>query len=293
MFDILYLGDYMYENEKFDNFYEAINNLMNSKLVFASSYISELLHSIADNDEIYNLIARSMINFDFIEQWQISVSSGRLVLPEENLKKIAFIFCMLNNIDDKNLDLNKILEHYYSFAPDIHPFEVFKKHIVETFRDLIFMELNITLKSEDNNFDENQYPENTGYNNFEEAGNNYSESQEENSFEESFVTESNAQQKNIEEIDSAIEEKENLDKMLSFVLEMKTQIRKMKRLKGTRISKIDLIALVSTLEYAIKTNSSEYFYGLVLSIKHLVWPMKKLRVLAEKIEAISNILIRS
>lgn len=286
----------MYENEKFDNFYEAIYNLMNSKLVFASSYISELLHSIADNDEIYNLIARSMINFDFIEQWRNSVSTGRLILPEENLKKIAFIFCMLNNIDDKNLDLNKILEHYYSFTPDIHPFEVFKKHIIETFRDLVFAELNITLQNEDNTIVDNSYYANENFDKFEDNINenyNGNELANNNLIEQNQTDIETNAKSNIEELDNALEENENLDKMLSVVLEMKTQIRRMKRLKGTRISKTDLIALVSTLEYAIKTNESEYFYGLVLSIKYLVFPMRNLKILAEKLELISNKIIRS
>ena len=282
----------MYENEKFDNFYESINNLTNSKLVFASSYISELLHSIADNDDIYNLIARSMINFDFIEQWQISVSSGRLVLPEENLKKIAFIFCMLNNIDDKNLDLNKILEHYYSFVPDVHPFEIFKKQIVEVFRDLVFAELNIKLQNEDNNVEQSQYSETPSFDKFNQNLSSFeSESNEVSEQSNDFNPEKN--QEKIDEIDNALETTENMEKMLSLVLELKTQIRRMKRLKGTKMSKTDLIALVSTLEYAIKTNASEYFYGLVLSIKYIVLPMRNLKILAERLEAVSNKIIRS
>ena len=287
----------MYENEKFDNFYEAINNLMNSKLVFANSYISELLHSIADNDDIYNLIARCMINFDFIEQWQISVSSGRLVLPEEDMKKIAFIFCMLNNIDDKNLDLNRILEHYYTYLVDIHPFEICKREIVEVFRDLIFKELNITIQNEDNNFETQNYSNLDSYANYDGTENNtvnFNQSAENYQPIEN-ITENQPlnQQLAISEIDSKLEEQEDLDKMLSIVLEMKTQIRKMKRLKGTKISKIDLIALVSTLEFAIKTNASEYFYGLVLSIKYLVMPMRNLKKLSERLEQISNKIIRS
>ena len=54
-----------------------------------------------------------------------------------------------------------------------------------------------------------------------------------------------------------------------------------------------MIAIISTLEFAIKSNDLEYFYALVLSIKALTNYDRNLKYIVLKIEENSNNLIRS
>lgn len=126
--------------ESYDEFLYAVQNLVSSKYLLIDRRISELLRSIAGNDSIYNLIAECMVNFDFIEEWRNAVKTGNMVLPEDSAKRISFIFCMLNNIDDKNLDLTKVLEHYFSNS-NITPYELFCRSIVLEFKNLIMAKL--------------------------------------------------------------------------------------------------------------------------------------------------------
>jgi len=57
--------------------------------------------------------------------------------------KIAFIFCFLSNIDDKNLDITMILDKYFSYDSEIKPFELFCKNIIVEFKYLIMDELGV------------------------------------------------------------------------------------------------------------------------------------------------------
>lgn len=274
----------MSSEQNLNKFLNSLDELLNSKFILSSSCISELLHSIADYDEVYNLIAQCMINFDFIEEWQSAISGGRIEFPQDKSKRIAFIFCMLNNIDDKNLDLNKILEHYFSYDLEVKPYDLFKHEVVQTFKDLIFDALNIYFDNVDNdNVEQEEFEEYVEGDEIEESEESVEDIQED---EETLEEENNDEDKNLDFTDE-------LEEMLRLVLEMKTEIRAMKKLKKTPISKTDLIALVSTLEFAIKTKSLEYFYALTLSIKHLTRSMKNLKPISEQIESISNIIIRS
>ena len=161
------------------------------------------------------------------------------------------------------------------------PIETKKREVKPTTEIIDYQEKELTPKKKENISSTEETPQNENFDLQTESAENTTES---------FETEN---QDKMQEIDNALETTQNMEQMLSLVLEMKTQIRRMKRLKGTKMSKTDLIALVSTLEYAIKTDASEYFYGLVLSIKYIVISMRNLRILAEKLEDVSNKLIRS
>lgn len=267
----------MTDNIKLDNFLTSIQNLLDSRSVFAYGYISELLHSIADSSDIYNLIAEYMINFDFISEWQNAVSDNSLTIPEQPQKKIAFIFSMLNNIDDRNLDLDKILDHYYSSDVSKTSFELFKEDVIVPFRDLILDAFGLTMQNAEDDIEQNYSSEPK----IEDSQSTIEE-------EEVSEAESTAEEEPIVD-----ENEEDFESMLDIIAKMKQEIRKVKKVRGTKLGKTDLIALVSTLEFAIKTKSVEYFYALVLSIKEITKKNKKLKILSQNIEVISNKIIRS
>lgn len=242
--------------ESFEKFLVATQTLIDSKYILIDRNISVLLHSAVDCEIIYNLIAKCMINFDFIEEWKIATEGNFIKFPESNEKKIAFIFCMLNNIDDRKLDITKVLDHYFSYNQNITPYELFCTSIIMEFKNLILKTLNL-IKEE---------PE-------------LKDNQENQTEESSNVPNSEYQEKTNE--------------MINLVYKLKDEVRKLKKLKKCPVSKGDLIAIISTLEFAVKRNDLEYFYALVLSIKSLAIHNKVLKFIILKIEAISNILIRS
>lgn len=126
-----------------DDFLNAVSSTLESKYILIDRKISDILHSIATTQDVYNVIAKCMINFDFIQAWGGAVKSNFIKLPSDEDDRIAFIFCFLSNIDDKNLDITMVLDKYFSYDSETKPFELFCKNIIVEFKMLILKKLNL------------------------------------------------------------------------------------------------------------------------------------------------------
>lgn len=135
------------KNVNIDEFLIAVNNLLSSKYILVDRKISDVLLSIADTAPVYNLIAECMVNFDFRYEWEMATKGGFIKFPETNAKKISFIFCLLNNIDDGNLDITKLLERFFSKDQSISPYDMFCRDVIVQFRDLVMQELGVEFVS--------------------------------------------------------------------------------------------------------------------------------------------------
>lgn len=131
-----------------DDFLNAVSSTLESKYILIDRKISDILYSIANTQDVYNVIAKCMINFDFIQAWNGAVKSNFIKLPENDDDRIAFIFCFLSNIDDKNLDITMVLDKYFSYDSETKPFELFCKNIIVEFKMLILKKLNIESEPE-------------------------------------------------------------------------------------------------------------------------------------------------
>lgn len=130
-----------------DKFIYSIDSMIQSKYILVDRKIADVLLAIADTREVYNTIAECMVNFDFREEWKNATKTNILRLPETDEKKISFIFCMLNNIDDKNIDITQILDKFYSYDSNVSPYDLFCQMIVAEFKRLILKKLGIQDKN--------------------------------------------------------------------------------------------------------------------------------------------------
>lgn len=131
-----------------DDFLNAVSSTLESKYILIDRKISDILSSIANSPDVYTVIAKCMINFDFRQAWVNAVKSNFIKLPENEDDRIAFIFCFLSNIDDKNLDITMVLDKYFSYDQDVKPYELFCKNIIVEFKMLILRKLNIEIEPE-------------------------------------------------------------------------------------------------------------------------------------------------
>ena len=120
-----------------EKFTASIDSMIASKYILIDRKISDVLLSIADTREVYNTIAECMINFDFKLEWQRAISGQVFKLPDTDEKRVAFIFCMLNNIDDKNINITEILDRYFSYDKNISSYDNYCKNIILEFKRLI------------------------------------------------------------------------------------------------------------------------------------------------------------
>ena len=128
--------------EQLQEFVSACNDFADGKFILADIKISKILRLISKTPQLYDLIAECMINFDFREEWKKATASTVLKLPETDAKRISFIFCMLNNFDDKNLDVTNILERFFSYDSTCSAYDLFLKNIIAEFKRLVISNLN-------------------------------------------------------------------------------------------------------------------------------------------------------
>ncbi len=122
-------------------FIDACDTMARSKFILVDKRIGDILKSIATTKPVYNAIAEAMINFNWVATWKTATSKvGELIVPEESSKLIAFVFCLLKNIDANKVNINDVLIKYCSNDEDKRSSYVvfcertiipFKQHIVD------------------------------------------------------------------------------------------------------------------------------------------------------------------
>lgn len=134
------------------NFIGACNELINGKFILADIKISKILRSISESNEIYNLIAEGMINYDFDKEFAKAVvkdSAGveKFVLPEEAEKIIPLVFCLLVEIDSKRINFNDFVKAQFPLASNQNEeYAAFAKTIIIPFRNAVAAEFGIEAK---------------------------------------------------------------------------------------------------------------------------------------------------
>ena len=132
------------EKEEINAFVVACNELIEGKFILADIKIAKILRAISSSNEIYNLIAESMINYDFpreyekIRQMNQEDHSGYMQLPQDSQVIIPFVFSLLVEIDCKHLDFSEFLSQNFPISNNQkEEYDSFARHIVLPFRNAI------------------------------------------------------------------------------------------------------------------------------------------------------------
>lgn len=235
-----------------NNFLLSIQNMLESKYILIDRRISDILLTIAETETIYNLIAECMINFDFGMEWKRATEGQFLKLPESEAKRVAFIFCLLNNIDDKNIEITRVLEKYFSYDLVYTPYEMFCRTVIVEFKRLILSFLHIE------------------------------EAKTEKIAVEHKTTESQTQEPILTD---------NFKKLANYLRDLVKYLSSLKKLKGSFMPKYDLIAVVSTFEQVVRNKQVEYFYAFLVTLNSAVPKNKDIKFMLVEINRLTNNLI--
>lgn len=129
--------------EGVSNFISACNELVDGKFILADIKISKILKAISESTDVYNLIAESMINYDFDKEFAKAVvkdTNGieKFQLPDENEKIIPLVFCLLVEMDSKRINFNEFVKVQFPLANNQNEeYQAFAKTIVIPFRNAI------------------------------------------------------------------------------------------------------------------------------------------------------------
>ena len=104
-----------------DNFLNSCDEFIEGKFILADIKISKILRAISTSKEIYNLMAESLINYDFKKEYnalkkQADEQGKDFSLPNDAQSIISFVFAMLVEIDSKRIDFSEFLSATFPYA---------------------------------------------------------------------------------------------------------------------------------------------------------------------------------
>lgn len=102
------------------DFLNKCEELKNCKFIMATTKIKDLLKSIVNSAELYELFNTVAANFDYIAAKQKCFveadgvyGNSKVVLPDTIGDRLAFIFCLLVEFDRNDINFNAFLQKYY------------------------------------------------------------------------------------------------------------------------------------------------------------------------------------
>ena len=129
-----------------DVFLRRCDELMHTNFIIADAKISDLLKSIATSDLLYVFFQNITKNFDYVAAQLRYMNympypgsrKHMLLFPDDPTEKLAFIFCLLVDIDNKDIDLGEFLSEYFYENGDLGAgFRQFGQQVILPLRNLI------------------------------------------------------------------------------------------------------------------------------------------------------------
>lgn len=143
------------ENERFKmatikeqvlDFSEKCDELKNCKFIMATTKIGEILKSIVNSSELYQLFQEVTENYDyvaaqkqcFVTRNDTAVAKSYLVLPDKVGDRLAFIFCLLVEFDNNTINFNEFLQQFYAEDGSYYAsFHAFCDDVINSFQSLV------------------------------------------------------------------------------------------------------------------------------------------------------------
>lgn len=155
------------ENKNIENFLVSCQDLIECKFLVAEYKLQKTLQDLANASEICSLVGECLEQFNREREFaKAFVQDGNgdymFVLPEEEYKIIALVFCTLMDIDAKKIDFTDFVKKF--FGKGENPYGNFVEAMIVPFRDLIAEAFGYKLKVEEGEKEEIQPSFNENFN---------------------------------------------------------------------------------------------------------------------------------
>jgi len=102
------------ENEIIE-FERVLDLACKSKYIMVDKRISDILKCIASCESIYEMVKKTLVNFDFAKELKLATSiKGHFSMPNDDVRIVALSFCILNAMDDKKIDVELLLANNFT-----------------------------------------------------------------------------------------------------------------------------------------------------------------------------------
>lgn len=147
-----------------DKFLEACDDLLNCKFLVAEYKIQRLLQQLASASDVCSLVGECLEQFNRDREFaKTFVQDGQgdfvCLMPSEEYKVIALVFCTLVDIENKKIDFVDFIKRF--FGREENPFKAFLDTMIVPFKKLIEEAFNYAEndKDEDHHDDEDDEDE--------------------------------------------------------------------------------------------------------------------------------------
>lgn len=248
----------------------SCDELIYGKFIFAENIISKILQNISESNEIYELIAECMQNFNFDREFnrarvKLPTKDGYFIMPESKEIVLPLVFCILVDIRDKKINLHEFIKNYFN-SEEINEFENFAQTLILPFRNAIAycfgMDKEKAYKNEQNEQVENIESKDEQIDNIEEQQEQIKSEQNEiynHSKVDNFT-------KNVSLILNQIQEQVDLDKKLKDCL------------------KNDIKYLIDAMLVCIEKLDIQNLSAYIVAFDYVVKPVKSVKFLAHELK---------
>ena len=135
-----YLSEDIMSSENFERFLSSCDDLITCKYLVAEYKLQKTLADLANCDDACQLIGDCLEQFNREREFaktfvQNSYGDFVCVMPEEEYKVLALVFCTLVDIDNKKIDFTDFVKRF--FGREENAFDAFIKTLVIPFRNLL------------------------------------------------------------------------------------------------------------------------------------------------------------
>lgn len=128
--------------KKIEYFVALCDDLISCKFLVAESKIKKLLVALAETQPIYELVSDCMEMFNRDREMNKSfVTDGKgrfwCVMPTEEYKIIALVFCTLADIDQHKIDFTDFIKRFFDDEEGVNCYTSFARRMILPFRELI------------------------------------------------------------------------------------------------------------------------------------------------------------
>ncbi len=128
------------ENKEVEKFLKSCDELINCKFLVAEYKLQKMLQELANAQDICSLIGECLEQFNRDREFSKSfVQDGNgdfmFILPDEEYKILALVFCTLVDIDSKKIDFTDFVKRFFSNSEN--PYQNFVSSMILPFKNLI------------------------------------------------------------------------------------------------------------------------------------------------------------
>ena len=144
------------EKKNLKTFFVACNEMINGRFILSDIKIAKILNAVANSSVLYDLFAKCMVDFNYKMEFRNAkvtnkVNGGYFVLPNDEKRIIALVFCFLIDVDNNRINLQSFInENFYSADGYNISYSNFSLNMLVPFKNSVSNLLGVNENGEDN-----------------------------------------------------------------------------------------------------------------------------------------------